>query len=143
MSVKDTLRRATWFPREPLLAATIKSAGLKNFYIFPFLRKLIYKDTNPLMYHFFLRREANILVQLFVISHQQEFPSRISLRLPAKDHRADRASAHAFSYLLPLCRPTLIFAYELPDSPRHLRWLQVIHLPTQKPPFTPLRKISY
>lgn len=31
-----------------------------------------------------------------------------------------------------LLRSTLIFAYELPDSPRHPRWLQVIHLPTQK-----------
>jgi len=76
-----------------------------------------------------LSPEIKFLVQLFVISHQQEFPSQISLRLPAKDHRA---SAHAFSYLLPPHRPTLIFAYELPDSPRHPRWLQVIHLPTQK-----------
>lgn len=74
------------------------------------------------------------VVRLFVILHQQEFPSRISLRLPAKDHRTGLLKCpHAFSCLLPPPhRFTLIFAYELPDSPRHSRWLQVIHLPTQK-----------
>lgn len=49
-----------------------------------------------------LCREMRFLVQLFVILHQQEFPSRISLRLPAKDHRTGlRKCPHAFSCLLP------------------------------------------
>lgn len=90
------------------------------------------KVRTPLIPFAPLRGGTRFLVQLFAGSLRQEFPPRISLRLPAKDHRADCASAHAFSYLLPPQRATLIFAYELPDSPRHPRWLQVIHLPTQK-----------
>lgn len=94
----------------------------------------ILKNIHALMHCSSLGREMRFLVRLFMILHQQEFPSRISLRLPAKDHRTGlRKCPHAFSCLLPPPhRFTLIFAYELPDSPRHPRWLQVIHLPTQK-----------